>query len=136
MCSSDLEELKPADAIKVGFFQALALFPGTSRAAATILGGLLTGLSRRTATEFSFFVAIPTLLAATAYKLWEARDALTASEVDSLLLGSVVAFVSALLTIRLLLRFVSRHSFAGFAYYRIALGGLILVSWQLGWVRW
>lgn len=133
---ASVEELKPADAIKVGFFQALALFPGTSRAAATILGGLLTGLSRRTATEFSFFVAIPTLLAATAYKLWEARDALTASEVDSLLLGSVVAFVSALLTIRLLLRFVSRHSFAGFAYYRIALGGLILVSWQLGWVRW
>lgn len=133
---ASVEEMRPSDALKVGLFQALALVPGTSRAAATILGGLLTGLSRRTATEFSFFVAIPTLLAATAYKLWEARGSLDASEVDSLLLGSAVAFASALLTIRLLLRFVSRHSFAGFAYYRIALGGLILVSWQLGWVRW
>ena len=110
--------------------------PGTSRSAATILGGLFNGLDRRTATEFSFFVAIPTLLAATFYKLWKARALLSASEIDALLIGSVVAFVVALITIRMLLRFVARHSFAVFAWYRIVFGGAILLTWQLGWVAW
>lgn len=131
-----VDDLRPLDAFKVGAFQALALMPGTSRSAATILGGLFNGLDRRTATEFSFFVAIPTLLAATFYKLWKARALLSASELDALLIGSVVAFVSALLAIRLLLRFVARHSFAVFAWYRIAFGGAILLTWQLGWVAW
>ena len=131
-----VEELRVVDAFKVGAFQALALMPGTSRSAATILGGLFNGLDRRTATEFSFFVAIPTLLAATFYKLWKARALLSASEIDALLIGSVVAFVVALVTIRLLLRFVARHSFAVFAWYRILFGGAILLTWQLGWVTW
>ena len=133
---TQVEALQPRDAFKVGLFQALALMPGTSRSAATILGGLFSGLDRKTATEFSFFVAIPTLLAATFYKLWKARTLLSGSELDALLIGSVVAFASALLAIRLLLRFVSRHSFAVFAWYRIVFGGAILLTWQLGWVAW
>jgi undecaprenyl-diphosphatase len=131
-----VDEMRPADAAKVGLFQALALVPGTSRAAATILGGLLIGMSRRAATEFSFFVAIPTLLAATAYKLWEARETMSVAEAGPLAFSSVVAFVSALLSIRLLLRFVSQHSFAVFAWYRIVFGGIVLLTWWLDWVRW
>lgn len=117
-------------------FQMLALVPGTSRSAATILGGLFTGLDRRTAAEFSFFVAIPVMFAATGYKLLDAREPLTAGELQSMLVSGAVAFVAALLAIRFLLRFVSRHSFAAFAWYRIALGGFILLSWQQGWVSW
>jgi undecaprenyl-diphosphatase len=132
----DVEDLSAAGATKVGLFQALALIPGTSRAAATIIGGLFIGMSRRAATEFSFFVAIPTLLAATAYKLWEARDSLTLAEIEPLALSSAVAFASALLSIRLLLRFVSHHSFAVFAWYRIVFGGVVLATWAFGWVRW
>src|SRR4029453_18726131 len=108
----EVNEMTALDAFKIGLFQALALVPGTSRAAATIIGGLLIGMSRRAATEFSFFVAIPTLLAATAYKLWEARDALSLADAEPLAISSAVAFLSALLSIRLLLRFVSGHSFA------------------------
>jgi undecaprenyl-diphosphatase len=131
-----VDEIGPLDALRIGAFQMLALVPGTSRSAATILGGLLTGLDRRTAAEFSFFVAIPVMLAATGYKLLDAREPFAPGEVQSLVISSVAAFFAALLAIRFLLRFVSKHSFAGFAYYRIALGGLILLTWQLGWVRW
>ena len=131
-----VDEIGPLDALRIGAFQMLALVPGTSRSAATILGGLLTGLDRRTAAEFSFFVAIPVMLAATGYKLLDAREPFAPGEPMSLLVSSVAAFFAALIAIRFLLRFVAKHSFAGFAYYRIALGALILVSWQLGWVRW
>ncbi len=131
-----VDEMGPLDALKIGLFQAVALIPGTSRSAATILGGLLTGLSRRTAAEFSFFIAIPTLLAATAYKLWGARDTMSMAESEALLVSSVVAFASALAAIRFLLKFISNHSFAVFAWYRIVFGGLILLTWQLGWVKW
>ena len=131
-----VEALRPADALKLGFFQALALMPGTSRSAATILGGLLLGMSRLAATEFSFFLAIPTLLAATAYKLWEARHALTMAEAQPLALSSVVAFVSALLAVRFLIKYVSRHSFAAFAWYRIVFGGIVLATWATGIVKW
>lgn len=131
-----VDELSPLDALRIGAFQMLALVPGTSRSAATILGGLLTGLDRRTAAEFSFFVAIPVMLAATGYKLLDASESFAPGEVQSLVVSSVAAFFAALLAIRFLLRFVSKHSFAGFAYYRIVLGGLILLTWQLGWVRW
>jgi undecaprenyl-diphosphatase len=124
------------DALRIGLFQMLALVPGTSRSAATILGGLFTGLDRRTAAEFSFFVAIPVMFAATGYKLLDAREPLTSGELQSMLVSGAVAFVAALLAIRFLLRFVSRHSFAAFAWYRIALGGFILLSWQQGWVSW
>jgi len=131
-----VDDIKPADALKVGLFQTLALFPGTSRSAATILGGLFIGMGRRAATEFSFFIAIPVLLAATAYELWETRDAMTIAETGPLALSSVVAFISALLSIRFLLRFVSRHSFAVFAWYRIVFGAIVLAMWALGWVKW
>jgi undecaprenyl-diphosphatase len=130
------DEIKPFDAFKVGLIQMLALFPGTSRSAATILGGLFIGMSRRAATEFSFFIAIPTLLAATAYELWQVRHEMTAAEATPLAISSVVAFISALLSIRFLLRFVSRHSFAVFAWYRIVFGVIILATWYFGWVNW
>jgi undecaprenyl-diphosphatase len=100
------------------------------------LGGLLTGLDRKTAAEFSFFLAIPVMFAATGYKLLDAREPISAAEAQSLILSSVVAFLAALAAIRFLVRFVSRHSFAIFAWYRIAFGGLILLTWQLGWVDW
>ncbi len=133
---STVDQVQPLDAFKVGLFQMLALIPGTSRSAATILGGLLCGLSRKTAAEFSFFVAIPVMFAATGYKLLDAREPITAEEARSLLISSVAAFVAALLAIRFLVRYVSRHSFAVFAWYRIVFGGFILVSWQAGWVSW
>jgi undecaprenyl-diphosphatase len=131
-----VEEVGPLHALKVGLFQALALIPGTSRSAATIIGGLLTGMSRRAATEFSFFVAIPTLLAATFYELWTKRAAIHWDEGGMLAFSSAVAFVSALLSIRFLLRFVSRHSFAVFAWYRIVFGGIVLATAWLGWIEW
>lgn len=133
---SSVDELRPLDAFKVGLFQMLALIPGTSRSAATILGGLLCGLSRKTATEFSFFVAIPVMFAATAYKLLGSREPITLQEAQSLLISSVVAFASALIAIRFLIRYVSQHSFAIFAWYRIVFGGLILLTWRMDWVQW
>jgi undecaprenyl-diphosphatase len=131
-----VDDMTPLDALKIGLFQALALMPGTSRSAATIIGGLFIGMQRRAATEFSFFIAIPTLLAATAYKLWQARDTLTTAELQPLAISSVVAFISALLAVRFLIRFVSRHSFASFAWYRIAFGIVILVTAWTGLVHW
>lgn len=131
-----LEQLRPGDAFRIGLFQMLALFPGTSRSAATILGGLLTGLSRRTAAEFSFFIAIPVMLAATGYKLLDAREPITLDEARSILVSSIAAFIAALIAIRFLIRYVSQHSFAVFAWYRIVFGGLILLTWQTGWVQW
>jgi undecaprenyl-diphosphatase len=131
-----VDDIQPQDAIKVGLFQALALIPGTSRSAATILGGLVIGMSRRAATEFSFFIAIPALLAATTYELWETRGSLELRHFGPLALSCIIAFVSALLSIRFLLRFVSRHSFAVFAWYRIVFGGVVLGAWALGWVTW
>ncbi|HEU5137725.1 MAG TPA: undecaprenyl-diphosphate phosphatase [Steroidobacteraceae bacterium] len=132
----NVDELTTLDAVKLGLFQALALIPGTSRSGATIIGGLLSGLSRRTAAEFSFFLAIPALLAATAYDIYKARDAFTAAEVEPLIVSCVASFISALLVTKLLLRFVSRHSFAAFAWYRIAFGAIILITAYTGVVRW
>jgi undecaprenyl-diphosphatase len=132
----NVDDMTPMHATKVGLFQALALIPGTSRSAATIIGGMLTGMSRRAATEFSFFVAIPTLLGATVYELWKYRDAINWDEGGMLALSSAVAFISALVSIRFLLRFVSRHSFAVFAWYRIVFGVFILATAWLGWIEW
>jgi undecaprenyl-diphosphatase len=131
-----VDELTTMDAVKLGLFQALALIPGTSRSGATIIGGLLSGLSRRTAAEFSFFLAIPALLAATAYDIYKARDEFTAAEVEPLIVSCVASFISALLVTKLLLRFVSRHSFAAFAWYRIIFGVVILVTAYTHVVRW
>ena len=132
----NVDELTMKDAVKLGLFQALALIPGTSRSGATIIGGLLSGLSRRTAAEFSFFLAIPALLAATAYDIWKARDAFTAADVEPLVVSCVASFISALLVTKLLLRFVSKRSFAAFAWYRIAFGAIILITAYTGVVRW
>jgi undecaprenyl-diphosphatase len=122
---TDVDQLGVKDALKLGLFQALALIPGTSRSGATIIGGLLSGLSRRTAAEFSFFVAIPVLLAATAYELYKAWDFITVAEAEPLAVSCVASFISALLATKLLL-YVARHSFALFAWYRIVFGGAIL----------
>ncbi len=132
----DVDQLTAADALKLGAFQALSLIPGTSRSGATIVGGLLCGLSRRTAAEFSFFVAIPVLLSATVYETWKERAALAQFDAGPLVVSCVVSFVSALLAVKFLIRFVSRHSFAAFAWYRIVFGVIILVTAYTGLVRW
>jgi undecaprenyl-diphosphatase len=132
----DVDQLTAVDALKLGAFQALALIPGTSRSGATIIGGLLCGLSRRTAAEFSFFVAIPVLLSATAYELYKERTAIAQFDHAPLIVSCVVSFVSALLAVKFLIRFVSRHSFAAFGWYRIIFGALILVTAATGVVRW
>ncbi|HEX9951270.1 MAG TPA: undecaprenyl-diphosphate phosphatase [Rubricoccaceae bacterium] len=124
-----VDDIEPPDAIKVGLAQCLALFPGVSRSASTILGGVAFGLSRVAATEFSFFLAIPIMLGASGLKLVKESDALSASDASFFAVGCAVAFVSALVVIRFLIRFVAQHTFSIFAWYRIAIGLAIL-----GWV--
>ena len=124
------------DALKVGIAQCFALIPGTSRSGATIIGGMLFGLSRKAATEFSFFLAVPTLVAAGLYDLWKHRDLLSASDVPVFAVGSVVAFVSAFVVIRWLIRYVATHDFKPFAWYRIAFGVLVLFTAYFGWIEW
>lgn len=123
----DLESLRPSDALKIGIAQTASLFPGISRAGATIMGGLLTGLSRTTATEFSFFLAIPTMLAATSYELFTSRHLLSPESTGVFVVGFITAFVSALMVIKAFLAYVARHNFAAFAYYRIVFGLLVLI---------
>jgi undecaprenyl-diphosphatase len=132
----DVDDLGALDALKLGVAQAFALIPGTSRSGATIIGGLLFGLSRKAATEFSFFLAIPTLLVATAYQLYNERALLNADDLGMWAVGFVAAFVSAFLCVRWLLRFISSHDFTVFAWYRIAFGILVIATWQMGLVDW
>ena len=124
------------DALKVGIAQCFALIPGTSRSGATIIGGMLFGLSRKAATEFSFFLAVPTLIAAGLYDLWKHRDMLSAADAPIFGVGMVVSFVSAFIVIRWLIRYVATHDFKPFAWYRIAFGLVVLVTAYLGWVDW
>jgi undecaprenyl-diphosphatase len=131
-----VDELRWPDALKIGFAQALALIPGTSRSGATIIGGMLFGLSRQAATEFSFFLAIPTLFAATGYDLVRNRHLLSTGDLSMIAVGFGVAFVSAFFTIRALLRYVAHHDFVPFAWYRIAFGLVILGTAYAGLVRW
>ena len=131
-----VEEMTWLDGLKLGVAQAFALIPGTSRAGATIIGGLLFGLSRKAATEFSFFLAMPTLIVAGAYELIKYRALFRAGDLDMLLVGLVAAFVSALFAVRALLRFISTHDFTAFAWYRIAFGLLVLVTAYTGLVDW
>ena len=128
--------MTPVDALKVGLVQCLAMVPGTSRSGATIIGGMLLGLSRKAATDFSFFLAIPTLIGAGVYSLYKARDLLSWSDLPVFLVGLVFAFISAWLCVRWLLRFISTNSFMPFAWYRIGFGLLILLTHFMGWVRW
>lgn len=131
-----LDDLSPVDALKLGVAQAFALIPGTSRAGATIIGGLLFGLSRRAATEFSFFLAIPTLIAATIYELYKERALLAVDDIGMFAVGAVVAFVSAFWAVRGLLRYISTHDFTAFAWYRIAFGLVVIATWYWGIVDW
>ena len=131
-----VEEMSLADALKMGLAQAFALIPGTSRSGSTIIGGLLFGLSRKAATEFSFFLAIPTLSAATVYQLYKERALLSFDDVGMWVVGFVSAFVSAFLCVRWLLRFISSHDFTPFAWYRIAFGIIVLTTAHFGWVQW
>jgi undecaprenyl-diphosphatase len=132
----DVDQMTALDALKVGFAQTLALVPGTSRSGATIIGGLLIGLSRKAAAEFSFFLAVPTLMAAGAYDALKHRDLFTKNDAATFAVGSVAAFLSAFLCVRWLLRYVSRHDFSAFAYYRIVFGVLVLVTAFTHVVRW
>jgi len=124
------------DALKVGIAQCFALIPGTSRSGATIIGGMLFGLSRKAATEFSFFLAVPTLIAAGLYDLWKHRDMLSAADAPVFGVGSVVSFISAFVVIRWLIRYVATHDFKPFAWYRIAFGLVVLATAYFGWVDW
>ena len=124
------------DALKVGFAQCFALIPGTSRSGATIIGGMLFGLSRKAATEFSFFLAVPTLVAAGAYDLLKHRALFSAEHIAPLAVGLVVSFVSAFVVIRWLVRYVATHDFKPFAWYRIVFGLIVLLTAYFGWVEW
>jgi undecaprenyl-diphosphatase len=124
------------DALKVGLAQCFALIPGTSRSGATIIGGMLFGMSRRAATEFSFFLAVPTLVAAGAYDAWKNRGLFSAGDIGMWAVGLVASFVSAFVVIRWLIRYVATHDFRWFAWYRIAFGVLVLLTAWLGWVDW
>ena len=131
-----VEEMSIADAFKLGIAQAFALIPGTSRSGATIIGGLLFGLSRKAATEFSFFLAIPTLGVATVYQLYKERALLSVDDIGMWAVGFVSAFISAFLCVRWLLRFISSHDFVPFAWYRIVFGIVVLATAHFGWVQW
>jgi undecaprenyl-diphosphatase len=131
-----VEDMTPLDALKVGLAQCLAMIPGTSRSGATIIGGMLLGLSRKAATEFSFYLAIPTLIGAGVYSLYKERALLSLADLPLFLVGLVVSFLSAWLCIRWLLRYIASHSFAGFAYYRIVFGLVVLATAWSGAVTW
>ncbi len=133
---AEVDDMTAADALKVGIAQAFALIPGTSRSGATIIGGMLFGLSRKAATEFSFFLAVPTLIAAGAYSLWKDRALLADADPLFFAVGFVAAFIAALLCVRWLIRYVSRHDFVPFAWYRIAFGAVVLLTAWTGVVQW
>jgi undecaprenyl-diphosphatase len=124
----EMEQIGPGDALKVGLAQCLSLIPGVSRSGATILGGVGFGLSRKAATEFSFFLAIPIMIGASALKLFKDSDALSGADVPFFAMGCIVAFVSALVVVRFLIRFVAAHTFVPFAWYRIVFG-LVVLAW-------
>jgi undecaprenyl-diphosphatase len=132
----DVDAMTAMDALKVGLVQCVAMIPGTSRSGATIIGGMLMGLSRQAATDFSFYLAIPTLIGAGFYSLYKERSLLSAADLPLFGVGLVVSFISAWLCIRWLLRFISTHSFVGFAYYRIGFGLVVLATAWTGTVRW
>ena len=133
---ASVDDMRLLDALKVGLVQCLAMVPGTSRSGATIIGGMLLGLSRKAATDFSFYLAIPTLIGAGAYSLYKDRALLSIADLPLFAVGLLFAFASAWLCIRWLLRYVATHSFVPFAWYRIAFGLVVLLTAQMGWVRW
>ena len=132
----DVDDMTPWDALKVGLVQCLGMIPGTSRSGATIIGAMLLGLSRKAATDFSFFLAIPTLVAAGGYSLWKERAVLSAADVPLFAVGFIVSFISAWFCVRWLLRYISTHTFVAFAWYRIAFGLVVLFTAYTGLVTW
>lgn len=133
---ADVDDLTPWDAMKLGIAQAFALIPGTSRSGSTIIGGLLIGLSRKAAAEFSFFLAIPTLILASLYDLYKHRDLLSSNDLPVFAIGTVASFISALIAVRGLLRYISHHDFTAFAWYRIIFGLVVIGSAYTGLVEW
>jgi len=131
-----VDDMAPLDALKVGLVQCLAMVPGTSRSGATIIGGMLLGLSRKAATDYSFFLAIPTLIGAGAYSLYKERALLSAADIPLFAVGLLFSFVSAWACVRWLLRYISRNSFVPFAWYRIAFGIVVLATAWTGAVTW
>ncbi|MET0507868.1 MAG: undecaprenyl-diphosphate phosphatase [Burkholderiaceae bacterium] len=131
-----IDDLTAVDALKLGLAQAFAMIPGTSRSGATIIGGMLFGLSRKAATEFSFFLAIPTLIGAGVYDTWRYRHILTADDVPLFAVGLITAFFSALACVHWLIRFVANNDFRIFAWYRIVFGLVVLATADLGFIGW
>lgn len=131
-----IDDLSMLDALKVGIAQIAALIPGTSRSGSTIIGGMLFGISRQAATEFSFFLAIPILFAASIKELFGIREYLDQTHIALFLIGFIFSFISAFICVRWLLKFVSTNNFKGFAWYRIVFGVVILVTWMTGLIEW
>ncbi|MCK6188038.1 MULTISPECIES: undecaprenyl-diphosphate phosphatase [unclassified Pseudomonas] len=131
-----VDDITWKDALKVGFAQCLAMIPGTSRSGSTIIGGLLFGLSRKTATEFSFFLAMPTMVGAAVYSGYKYRDLFQPADLPVFAVGFITSFIFAMIAVKGLLKFIASHSYAAFAWYRIGFGLLILATWQFGWIDW
>ena len=131
-----VDDMSLMDALKVGLVQCVGMIPGTSRSGATIIGGMMLGLSRKAATDFSFFLAIPTLIGAGAYSMFKARALLSLADLPLFTVGLVTSFLSAWLCVRWLLRYIATHSFVAFAWYRIAFGIVVLVTAYTGTVVW
>lgn len=131
-----VDDMKPIDALMVGVAQIFALIPGTSRSGSTIMGGMMWGLERKTATEFSFFLAVPMMVMATVYDIYKSFHLFTLSDIGLIAIGFISAFVSGLLAIRTLLKFLASKNYVPFAYYRIVFGGVILLTAWTGLVKW
>ncbi|ASK27983.1 undecaprenyl-diphosphate phosphatase [Neisseria chenwenguii] len=131
-----VDDMRPIDALVVGCAQICALVPGTSRSGSTIMGGMIWGLERKVATEFSFFLAVPMMIAATGYDVLKHYKLFTAQDIGLIAVGFVAAFAAGLLAVKALLKFVACKNYVPFAYYRIVFGGFILLTWVMGWVNW
>jgi undecaprenyl-diphosphatase len=131
-----VDEMTAVDALKVGLVQCLAMIPGTSRSGATIIGGMFLGLSRKAATDFSFYLAIPTLIGAGAYSLYKERDLLSLADAPMFAVGLIFSFISAWVCVRWLLRYIASHSFVPFAWYRIGFGIAVWITAYTGWITW
>ena len=131
-----VDQMTWSHALKIGLVQCVAMIPGTSRSGSTIIGGLLFGLSRKAATEFSFFLAMPTMVGAAVYSGYKYRELFQPADLPVFAIGFVVSFIFAMIAVRGLLKFIANHSYAVFAWYRIAFGLLILATWLFGWVDW
>ena len=132
----NVDDMTPLDALKVGLVQCLAMIPGTSRSGATIIGGMVLGLSRKAATDFSFYLAIPTLIGAGAYSLYKERALLSLADAPMFAVGLIFSFISAWVCVRWLLRYIASHSFVPFAWYRIAFGIAVWLTAYTGWITW